>query len=296
MTPLAALWTNWFVTGLWPIAGKQGAALMAPALMVFLACVFSMLYFAPIFTKQKLWGKLFQKGVWPYLLVLGMFGTALPFTSMFFALRYTTPSNAAILNQVEILYSLILAFVFLKEKPTLGQLGGSVLVISGVVIILLNEHFTPRWTGDIIVLLTPWMFQVSHIAAKKLPADLSPVFISGARVIYAGITILPILLFFAVKGGLYFTNTPKSYLMLFFMGTIYYGAAQPLWYKAIRGMDLSKATAIILSYPILTFTISAIFGLEKIHLYQGMGLALAFGGAYWITMIVKKQNKKEKES
>ncbi|MGB2578869.1 drug/metabolite transporter (DMT)-like permease [Elusimicrobium simillimum] len=296
MSPIAALWTNWFATGLWPIAGGEGGKLMTPVLMVFLSCLFAMLYYGPAFTKQKLWGKLFDRKLWPYLLVVGLFGTALPFTTMFIALQYTTPANAAILNQVEILYSLILAFIFLREKPTLGQLGGSLLVVAGVVIILFNEQFSPRWKGDIIVLLTPWMFQVSHIAAKKLPADISPVFIAGARVIYAGITIIPLLIFFALKGGLQFTAAPKTFLVLFFIGTIYYGVTQPLWYRAIRGMDLAKATAIILSYPILTLIVSAALGVEKIHLYQTVGLALAFGGALWITMIVRREKDNEKIS
>ncbi|MCL2888719.1 MAG: DMT family transporter [Elusimicrobia bacterium] len=292
MSPLVALWSNWLFTGMWTIAGGFGAKQMSPALMVFLSCCAAQLFYGPIFTYKKYWGLLFKKDLFPYLLMLGMFGTALPFTVMFFALKYTTPSNAAILNQVEILYSLILSFIFLKEKPNLGQLGGSALVIIGVLFILANEKFSPRWTGDLLVIATPWMFQVSHIFAKKLPAHLSPIFISGARAFFAGITIIPVVLFFAWRGELFFYNESKSFMFLFFMGVIYYGLSQPLWYMAIRGMSLGKATGVILSYPILTFILSVALGVEKAQWYQVVGLALAFSGAYWISTIIKKEHKK----
>ncbi|WP_424246145.1 drug/metabolite transporter (DMT)-like permease [Elusimicrobium posterum] len=289
MSPLSALWTNWTVTALWPVAGAEGGALMTPALMVLLACIFAMAYYGPWFTKYKMWGMLFDKKIWKYLLVLGLFGTALPFTSFFIALQHTTPSNTAILSQVEILYSLVLSYFLLKEKPSLGQLCGSALVISGVLIILINEQFSPRWTGDLIVLATPWTFQVSHVAAKKLPKELPDAFVAGARVVYAFFCMIPIVIFMALKdGGLHFVNTPKTYFILVFMGTIYYGVSQPLWYRAIRNMDLAKATAIILSFPVLTLLVSAALGIEKIHLYQTAGLALALSGALWVTLLVKK--------
>ena len=62
-----------------------------------------------------------------------------------------------------------------------------------------------------------------------------------------------------------------------------------LWYKAILNMDLSKATAIVLSYPVLTAILSAALGIEKIQAYQMAGLALALAGAYWVTLLVRKQ-------
>ncbi len=54
-------------------------------------------------------------------------------------------------------------------------------------------------------------------------------------------------------------------------------------------MDLSKATAIVLSYPVLTALFSHLFGIEKIQAYQLVGLGLALAGAYWVTLLVRKQ-------
>ncbi|WP_424246144.1 drug/metabolite transporter (DMT)-like permease [Elusimicrobium posterum] len=290
MSPLTALWINLFVTALWPIAGKAGGEFITPALLVFLASVISVLCFTPHLTKNKLWGKLFDKKLWKYFLVMGVFGTAIPFTSMFVALQYTTPSNTAILNQSELLYSLVITYFMLGEKPSLSQLAGSALIISGVLIILVNEHFSPRWTGDLIVLLTPWTFQLAHATAKKLPKDLDDIFVSAARSLYGLFALVPVIIYLHFTTGLKFVPTKGSMLSLFFLGAIFYGVARPLWYKAIRNIDLSKVTAITLSYPVITLIFSALLGIEKIYLYQTIGLVMAFSGAMWITVIVKKSN------
>jgi drug/metabolite transporter (DMT)-like permease len=57
-------------------------------------------------------------------------------------------------------------------------------------------------------------------------------------------------------------------------------------------MDLSKATAIILSYPVMTFLLSVLMGQDKITLYKVLGMVLAIGGAYIVTGIIKQGEKK----
>jgi drug/metabolite transporter (DMT)-like permease len=54
-----------------------------------------------------------------------------------------------------------------------------------------------------------------------------------------------------------------------------------LWYVAIRGMPLSKATTMLLSYPALTLVFSWGLGREQIRAVQIAGLACTFAGALW---------------
>lgn len=55
------------------------------------------------------------------------------------------------------------------------------------------------------------------------------------------------------------------------------------------GSALPKATAIVLSYPVLTALFSHLFGIEKIQAYQLIGLGLALAGAYWATLLARRQ-------
>lgn len=124
---------------------------------------------------------------------MATFGTALPMTFFMLALNYTTPANAAILNQFEMVYSLILAYFLLGEKPTGKQIGGSLLIVLGVGVLLWQTGISVQLKGDLLILGTLWMFQVSHIFAKKLPQDMPPALIAAARAIFA----IPVLAVFA---------------------------------------------------------------------------------------------------
>ena len=293
MTPLIALWTGWFLFAVYPLIGNMAAGNISPLLLTFLGAGIGFLCFVPHFIKNKFFAQLFNRKLIFPLLMMGLLGSVIPVMLFLGALKYTTPANMAILAQVEVVYSIIMARIFLKERITLPQLGGTLLVVFGASLILAKERFSPRLVGDLMVIAAPWMFQVSHVFAKKLPKDLTPGFIAGGRAFYAFISAIPI-----VIGTLFFTSMIfkpgiKVGFVMLLWGIGLNGASLLLWYKAIRNMDLAKATAIILSYPVATFILSAVLGFEKVHLYQFIGLVCSLGGAYWITLLVKKAEVKK---
>jgi len=295
LNPVQALWFSVLITGIYPVAGKFAVGVISPSLLLLCSTALAVLFFAPWLTKNKLWGRYFKKDTFLLFCMMGSFGTALPFLLIFIALVYTTPANAAILNQIEVVYSLILAAIFLGERPTGKQLLGTALVVCGVLIILTGERFSIRWKGDLIVICTVWMFQMSHIFAKKLPADLPPRAISAGRALFAFVFSLPIM--FVLKKFSFDVNTfvPgwKLIGILFYMGIINYAIGNAAWYKAIRNMDLSKATAVILCYPVITYGVSVMLGTDTLNFTQAAGLILALGGAYLVTHIIRKGKKNE---
>lgn len=290
MTPLLSAWICWAIVGLSPIAGKYAAGVISPALLVFLGTLIGVLYFTPWITKNHKWGELFSRETCWKFLFIGTFGTALPFTISLIALHYTTPGNAAILQQSELLYSLLFAGIFLKEFPSRQQLLGSALIVLGVLIILLKEQYTPRWTGDLLIVGSTWMLQAGSTVAKKLPNHLDHRVIAMARNLLALPALIVIL---AVMGGMKESFVLRPNLQMFsvlaYTGFLKYGLAMVVWYKAIRALDLSKVTAIYLSYPVLSLILSALLGLENITWHQAAGLLLTLGGAYWVSLTVKKE-------
>ena len=289
MNPLAATWLCWAIIGLSPIAGKYAVGVISPVLLVLLGKLIGVLYFTPWITKNRKWGELLSPETrWKFLFI-GTFGTALPFTISLIALHYTTPGNAAILQQSELLYSLLFAALFLKEYPTKAQLAGSALIVLGVAFILLKEHYTPRWTGDLLIVGSTWMLQAGSTMAKKLPKHLDYRLIGMARNLYALPALIIITAVFSYTDTLVLKPNLQMFGVLTYTGVLKYGLAMVLWYKAIRMLDLSRVTAIYLSYPVLSLIGSALLGLEKITPYQVFGLLLTLSGAYWVSNLVKKQ-------
>lgn len=285
LSPVQALWLALFITAGSPIAGKFSVGYISPSFVLLAGTLTTLLMYAPWLFKNKMWGRLLDKDIRFRLSIMGLFGTALPFMLLLLALRWTTPSNSAILNQAESVYSLIFAFFFLKERPGLKQIAGTVMVVAGAVLILAVNGYTPMWKGDLIVIGTVWMFQVSHIAAKKLPADISVDFITAARGFY-GFLWSAVLALAALPFGMEvnFKLSAVSVAALFYIAVFVYTLRNKFWYQAIRNMPLAKATAVILSYPVFTYILSVAIGFDKIQLYQVAGLALALGGAYMVTL------------
>ena len=285
LSPVQALWLALFITAGSPIAGKFSVGYMSPSFILLAGTLTTLALYAPWLTKHKMWGRLVDKDIRFRLSVMGLFGTALPFMLLLLALRWTTPSNSAILNQAESVYSLIFAFLFLRERPSLKQIAGTVMVVAGAVLILAVNGYTPMWKGDLIVIGTVWMFQVSHIAAKKLPQDISVDFITAARGFY-GFLWSAVLALAALPLGMEISFKPSavSVAALFYIAVFVYTLRNKFLYQAIRNMPLAKATAVILSYPVFTYILSVATGFDKIQLYQAAGLALALGGAYMVTL------------
>ena len=290
MHPLTAAWVCWAIVGMSPVAGKFAVGVISPALLVLLGTLIGVVYFTPWVTKNRQWGELFaRQTLWKFLFI-GTFGTALPFTISLIALHYTTAGNAAILQQSELLYSLLFAIFFLKEYPGKGQLLGSTLIVLGVLIILIKEQYTPRWTGDLLIVGSTWMLQAGSTVAKKLPKELDYRLIGMARNLFALPALFVILIvMWAMKQPFTLEPVLKMFLVLGYTGILKYGLAMVVWYKAIRALDLSKVTAIYLSYPVLALLLSALFGLETPTLHQFVGLAVTLAGAYWVSFTVKKE-------
>ena len=223
--------------------------------------------------------RIFSREAAPALLAMGFFSglaTAVYIT----ALNYTTPVNAVILAQIEVLYSALMSARFLDERLTLKQSLASVLVVGGTALIVLHDLRSPRWRGDLMILATPWMYQVSHIFSKKLPRDLDALTLSGARVLYGLLTMAPLFIWSLLRGGAWSWGSAGLRILLL-QGVLMSSINFILWYVAIRGMPLSKATTMLLSYPALTLVFSWGLGREQIRAVQIAGLACTFAGALW---------------
>jgi drug/metabolite transporter (DMT)-like permease len=291
LSPLKSLWLAVIFCACIPIIAFFASSGISGALFVFLSSIIGFLAFTPWINKNKLWLKYFERALFFKLLGIGFFGGAVPTVLLIGALKYTTPSNVAILGQIEVVYSMILATIFLREKIKFKQIMGTVLVLAGTLIILSKERFTFRWTGDLIALSIPVFYQIAHLLSKKLPKNTSHIFVASARALFSILTIIP---FFALGFFMPVFHIEWSFkiiVVLFIWGIAITAFTNVLWYKAISNMDLSKATGIVLAYPVFTSIFSAALGIERLYAYQIVGLVLAISGAYWITLIVKKENK-----
>lgn len=279
MLPLAALVADWVLTALWPLIGASGLRYYGGVPFMFAGLLIGLAALAPWMIARGRWRRALSREMAPSLLVMGFF-SGLATVVYISALNYTTPVNAVILAQVEVLYSALLSSRFLGERPTLKQSLASLLVVAGTGLIVLRDLHTPRWRGDLMILATPWMFQISHIFSKKLPRDVDALVLTGGRVFYGLLAMAPLCAWAVWRGAAWSWEAPALRILLL-QGLLMSSLNFVLWYVAIRGMDLSKATTMLLSYPALTLVFSWGLGREPIRAVQIAGLACTMAGALW---------------
>lgn len=284
MSPLAALLLDVALTALWPLVGASGMKHYSGVVFSVAGLALGLVTLLPALLARRRWRRLFSRDTAPYLMGMGVFsGVA---TAIFIsALAYTTPANAAIVAQIEVLYSAALCAWVLKERPGGRQIAASLLVVLGTGLVMLRDLSSPRWRGDLMILVTPWMFQVSHIFAKRLPKDLDAWTLAGGRVFYGILAMLP-LVAWELNAGARWSWEPAALKLLLAQGALMSSTNFVLWYMAIRHMDLSKATPIILSYPALTLAFSWMLGQETISAPQIGGLLVTMAGAIWMSRLV----------
>jgi drug/metabolite transporter (DMT)-like permease len=294
MTPLAALVLDWAVTALWPLIGAFGMRHFSGALFATGGLVVGLAAMSPWLAAKGRWRRLFSREIAPSLAVMGFCSGAATVVYIS-ALAHTTPANAAIVAQVEVLYSAALTAWLLGERPSLKLALAALLVMCGTGLVMLHDLSSPRWKGDLMILCTPWLYQVSHIFAKRLPRDLDSVTLSGGRVFYGILTMAPICLWSITHAGRW-SWTPGAIGILVAQGLLMSSLNFVLWYKAIRNMELSTATTFMLSYPALTLVFSWLLGREAIMGVQILGLACSFSGAVWTARLTQETRRHAAEA
>lgn len=285
MTPLVALVVDWAVTALWPLIGAYGMRHYSGALFATAGLVVGLTAMSPWLAMKGRWKRVLSPSI---ARSLGMMGLCSGLATVIYisALAHTTPANAAIVAQVEVLYSAALTAWLLGERPSLKLGLAALLVMSGTALVMLHDLSSPRWKGDLMILCTPWLYQVSHIFAKRLPKDLDAVTLSGGRVFYGILTMAPICAWSLAHGGRWsWSREALGFLLL--QGLLMSSTNFVLWYMAIRNMELSKATTFMLSYPALTLVFSWLLGRDAIHGVQILGLACSFSGAVWTAKLTR---------
>jgi drug/metabolite transporter (DMT)-like permease len=286
MSPLAALVTDWAITALWPLIGAYGMRHYSGPLFATGGLVIGLLAMSPWLAAKGRWSRVLSRDIAPSLAMMGLCSGAA--TCIYIsALAHTTPANAAIVAQVEVLYSAALTAWLLGERPSLKLALAALLVMSGTALVMLHDLSSPRWKGDLMILGTPWLYQVSHIFAKRLPKNLDALTLSGGRVFYGILTMAPVCAW-SLAHGARWSWTAEGLGFLVLQGLLMSSLNFVLWYMAIRRMELSKATTFMLSYPALTLVFSWALGRDAIHAVQIAGLACSFTGAVWTARLTSE--------
>jgi len=278
-----------FIHGALPILGKYGVSLVHP---LFFAALTNLIAAAGLISiilyRSESIKKLINRKYFFSLLLIGFFGTTISNILFFYGVKLTSGINSSILLQVEPIYALFIGYIILNEKVTLRQILATIVIVFGTLLVVYQGTFSLNW-GDLLVLGTPFCYQIGHIFSKRLlnQRQLSPLFIAAGRTLYGGIFLFIISQAF----GVYEYEKLKELNILgilVFYGLVIYGLTYYTFYESIKRINLSKATAIISIYPAVSIILAGFVLNEAPDYYQMGGFLIILFGVIYLSSIESK--------
>jgi O-acetylserine/cysteine efflux transporter len=234
--------------------------------------------FAMLLARRELRALVARRQLLP-LLAIGTLGTAVTFLLFFEGARRTSAIETALCLQIEPVYSLFLARIFLGHPLAPRRLAAVAAIVTGIALAMNPSDFS-GWVGNALLLATPLGWQVSHLIVLRGLGSVEPRTLTAARYVYGGAVLAAVWL---ASGGIARLPEPGTLArmmpvialqgaVLSFVGTL-------LWYEALERLDLARCTAIVVpSIPLLSLGASFLLLGEVASARQWLGLLLTACG------------------
>jgi drug/metabolite transporter (DMT)-like permease len=213
------------------------------------------------------------------LLAIGALGTAFAYLLFYEGARRTSAIVTVLCAQVECVYALIAARVFLGHPVTGRRMLAVAGILSGIALAL-EVKGVSGWIGVLLLLAAPLGWQISHLIVLRGLGEVQPPILTAARYLYGGALLV---LIWAAQGGAARLPAAADLLalapILVVQGTILNFGGTFLWYQTISRLDLARSTAIVVpSIPVLSLGASFLLLGEVATGRQWLGLLLAAAG------------------
>lgn len=209
----------------------------------------------------------------PKVALLGWVGLAICQGVGYYAARYTTATNMALLLSLVPLVTLLMLAVFQKQAPGRNVLSGAVVSLVGILLVLgqgnpLNLLSSGAGRGDALMLIVVLAYGIYNILLKAWSGIL-PVFTSlYVQIGCALVFLLPTYLIAPAA-----SYDLSNITMIVFAGIPASILAPAIWMIAIKALGPGRTTIFMNLIPIIATAVAVVFlgePLEWFHLAGGM--------------------------
>jgi drug/metabolite transporter (DMT)-like permease len=266
---LAALWGGSF------LFMRIAAPVLGPVWLIELRVLLAGLALLPIVIRLGLWQEMRQKTT--PLLVMGGINSALPFLLLAFASISLPAGFTSILNATTPLFSLGVAFYWLKESLTLNRAIGVVLGLAGVVVLV---GWKPLASGSPLLaeivagLLAALMYALAAAYAKQHLSGVSAVVAATGSQLGAAILLFPLLPFTVPH------TSPSTIVILAVIGLAFLSTSLTyiLYFRLIKTIGSTRALTVTYLIPLFAMFWGAMVLQEPVTPSMGIGCGLILLG------------------
>lgn len=251
------------------IAGKLGTSDFSPVVMTFLriGIAFIILFPFMVFREKEKWKA--SKSQLILSFKLGLVGMTFYHLFFFNALRYTTASNASVINASMPVITAILALFVLKERISFKRIVFIITAFIGVILTITNWNLSILTQfelniGDLLMLCGTLSWATYGVLIKKHGTGISAIKLTAYTFMMCLIILFPFAMFeILVNHAL---DVPlKGYYVIFYMALFPTVLGYTIQQNAIKTLGPSTAALFINLVPIFSIILSIIILKEAIN-------------------------------
>lgn len=261
-----------------PVITRYGAVHLDPMLFCTGAVVFATLCTIPLLYHRGELGLLVDRRYRRSLFLMSMSGTVMTSLTLTYGLNHIGAVAGVLLMQTEPIYSVLLATIFVGERPPVRQLVATATILVGIgSVFWAGGAFSPVWAAALIF-VTPLFWQTGHVIGLKVMPPLTPTSITGGRFFYGSIVLTSMLLAFH-PGSLAQLADVKLLGVILVTGFFIYFLSALTWYGAISRLSLAWTTALVIpGIPVLSILFSVLLLGERTTAHEVVGILISVSG------------------
>jgi drug/metabolite transporter (DMT)-like permease len=220
---------------------------------------------------------------WKGVCLIGILNSGTPFALFAFSLLSITTGLSAILNATVPLFGALVAWLWLKDRPTGSRVVGLALGFAGVALLAWDKaSFKPDASGVapawavMACLLATLCYGVAASATKRYLSGLPPLVTAAGSQIGATLALtLPALWFWPAK-----MPSLQAWLSLVAVGVVCTGIAYVLFFRLIEQAGPARALAVTFVVPVFAVLYGVLFLGESVTSWMLLcGLVIVCGTA-----------------
>ena len=278
------------------VFGSYVVAELSPVWIALTRWVIAIFLLFPIahFYEKPDWRRALRTSWWQ-LLWMGILGCTIYSIIVYYALRYTTSTSAALVQAINPALLLLCSAFLLRERINKWQSAGFVLSLLGVLVILCRGNLlqlfqTDYNRGDLLMIIAVIAWTIYSMVSKKL-TGIPPITATALSTVFGILVLVP----FAWIEGWPFAHVGA----LGWMGILYFAlfpsfGSYILWNLSVRAIGAGEAGIFLNLIPFFTALISLLLG-QAPTVAQLIGGLFVIGGVMLATGLLPRRQRAHSE-
>jgi drug/metabolite transporter (DMT)-like permease len=279
-------WAGNFVVGRWLRVSAP------PVALTFWRWTVALAVLAP-FTLSHLRGQWpVIRRSWKILCLLALFATVLQHIPIYWGLRDTTATNAALLNATSPIFIALASVLLLRHRLGALAIFGSLLSFTGVLVIVSRGSLGMLRTfelntGDVWILISAVSWAAYTVCLRWRPAELRGLDLL-TLIAAASVLMLAPLCAIEAAAGRVLIPTVESIAGIAYVGVVASVLAYIGWNHGVAQIGPARAGPFMYLMLVYTPLLSILFLGERIEPFHFAGAALIIAGIYFATVRAKR--------